>query len=114
TALLALILLLLWQPAMSVATLKPQQNIVAVVVDDSHSMSAVEDGTTRIQKAIQTLNSGLYKNLEQKFQVRLYRLGDRLERTPKLDVLKASAPATHIGSNLKDLLAEAATLPVGA
>lgn len=114
TALLALILLLLWQPAMSVATLKPQQNIVAVVVDDSHSMAAVENGSTRLQKAVNTLNSGLYKDLGEKFQVRLYRLGDRLERTPKVEDLKGSAPATHIGSNLKDLLAEAATLPVGA
>lgn len=114
TALLALILVLLWQPAMSVATLKPQQNIVAVVVDDSHSMSTVEDGTTRIQKAVKTLNSGLAKNLEQKFQVRFYRLGDHLERTQKVDDLKATAAATHIGSNLKDLLADAATLPVGA
>ena len=49
TALLALILVLLWQPAMSVATLKPQQNIVAVVIDDSRSMDAVEDGSTRLQ-----------------------------------------------------------------
>ena len=35
----ALLLLMLWQPAISVATLKPQQNIVAVVVDDSRSMA---------------------------------------------------------------------------
>src|SRR5579884_2252371 len=114
TALLALILVLLWQPAMSVATLKPQQNIVAVVVDDSHSMSTEEDGSSRIQKAVRTLNSGLLKNLGEKFQVRLYRLGDRLERVAKVDDLKATAPATHIGPNLKDLLADAATLPVGA
>ena len=38
TALIALILALLWQPAISVAELKPQQNIVAVVVDNSRSM----------------------------------------------------------------------------
>src|SRR5580658_4725008 len=38
-ALLAtLILVLLWQPAITVAELRPQQNIIAVLVDDSHSM----------------------------------------------------------------------------
>jgi len=114
TALLALILVLLWQPAMSVATLKPQQNIVAVVVDDSRSMDAVEDGSTRLQKAVNTLNSGLAKGLQEKFQVRYYRLGDHLDRIPNPDGLKGSAPATHIGSGMKDLLADAATLPVGA
>ena len=42
---------MLWHPAISVATLKPQQNIVAVVVDDSRSMSISEDGKTRIERA---------------------------------------------------------------
>ncbi len=114
TTLLALLLVLLWQPAMSVATLKPQQNIVAVVVDDSKSMAAEEDGSTRIEKAVKTLNSGLVKNLSQKFQVRLYRLGDHLERVATVDNLKGTEPATHIGSGFRDLLADTATLPVGA
>ena len=113
-ALLALILVLLWQPAMSVSTLKPQQNIVAVVVDDSRSMTTVEDGSTRIQKAVATLKSGLLKDLQGRFQVRLYRLGDHLERAQNVDSLKGSEPATHIGPNFKDLLADSATLPVGA
>jgi len=114
TALLTLILILLWQPAMSIPTLKPQQNIVAVVVDDSRSMTTQEDGSTRIQKAVQTLDSGLTKNLQEKFQVRVYRLGDHLERVQNTNTLKGTAPATHIGAGLKDLLADSATLPVGA
>src|SRR4051812_6746190 len=40
TATLAMLLLMLWQPALSVATLRQQQNIVAVVADDSRSMAA--------------------------------------------------------------------------
>ena len=39
SALVALILLLLWQPAMMVSELSSQQNIIAVVVDDSRSMA---------------------------------------------------------------------------
>src|ERR1700744_3644830 len=35
SALVALVLLLLWQPAMTVMELNSQQNIIAVVVDDS-------------------------------------------------------------------------------
>src|SRR5690349_16765360 len=35
TGIAALLLILLWQPALMVAELKPQQNIIAVVVDDS-------------------------------------------------------------------------------
>ena len=45
----SVLLLMLWHPALSVATLRPQQNIVAVVVDDSASMAQADEagGVTR-------------------------------------------------------------------
>src|SRR5882724_2847944 len=42
SSLIALLLLLLWQPGLSVSALKAQQNIVAIVVDDSKSMALNE------------------------------------------------------------------------
>jgi uncharacterized membrane protein len=114
SSLVALILLLLWQPALSVATLKPQQNIVAVVVDDSHSMATKDDGVSRRDHVVRVLNGGLLKTLKEKFQVRLYRLGDHLNRFDNPDQLDASEPATHIAANLKEVVAESATLPIGA
>src|SRR3978361_1796792 len=83
TLLVSLLLLVLWHPALSVATLRPQQNIVAVVVDDSKSMGFQEGSTTRRDQAVQALNSGLLKSLEKKFQVRLYRAGQTVERIEK-------------------------------
>ncbi len=112
--LVCLLLFLLWQPALSVATLRPQQNIVAVVVDDSKSMATQDDGRSRHDQVLNTLNGGLLKSLQSKFQVRLYRLGEHLERIEKLEQLNSTAPATHIGDNLKEVLADAATLPIGA
>lgn len=114
SALVCLLLFLLWQPALSIATLRPQQNIVAVVIDDSKSMNTQDDGRTRHDQVISTLNGGLLKSLQSKFQVRLYRLGDHVERIEKLEQLNASLPATHIGDNLKEVLADSATLPIGA
>src|SRR5580692_284394 len=112
--LVCLLLFLLWQPALSIATLRPQQNIVAVVIDDSKSMDTPEDGHTRKDQVLATLNGGLLNSLKSKFQVRLYRLGDHLERIESADKLNASAPATHIGDGLKEVLADSATLPIGA
>ncbi len=112
--LVCLLLFLLWQPALSIATLRPQQNIVAVVIDDSKSMATQEDGHSRKDQVLSTLNSGLLNSLKSKFQVRLYRLGDHLERIEKTDRLNASAPATHIGEGLEEVLADSATLPIGA
>ena len=76
TALASLILLLLWQPALSIAALKPQQNIVAVVVDDSRSVSATDAGTPRIETTRSALlEVSLINDLLKRFQVRLYRPG---------------------------------------
>src|ERR1700732_4043302 len=71
TALVALVLFLIWHPAISIATLRPQQNVVAVLVDDSRSMNATENGTTRLRQAGDVLNGGLLTSLQKKFQVRL-------------------------------------------
>jgi uncharacterized membrane protein len=116
TLLVALLLLMLWHPALSIATLRAQQNIVAVLVDDSASMAHPDEagGATRRAAAVQVLNSGLLKSLQDRFQVRLYRLTDHLERFDKLEQLTSSAPATHIGDGLKQVVADAASLPIGA
>ena len=115
-ALAALVLILLWQPAILVAELRPQQNIVAVLVDDSRSMSIADDGATREAQAAKSLEGGVLDQLRKKFQVRLYRADAHLTRIAKLDDLKTlpPAPATRIGDNLKQLAGEAADLPIGA
>src|SRR6202043_3805149 len=115
-ALAALVLLLLWQPAILVAELRPQQNIIAVLVDDSRSMTISDNGATRESQAVKALDSGVLDELQKKFQVRLYRVDGRLARIAKLDKLKTAAPppATRIGDGLKQLAGEAADLPIGA
>jgi uncharacterized membrane protein len=112
--LVILVLLLLWQPAVSIATLKPQQNVVAVLVDDSGSMAIDEGGSTRRAQAIKALDGGLLAGLREKFQVRLYRIGPRIERIENLEQLHSSFPATRIGDSLKMAVQEASSLPIGA
>jgi len=114
TALVAFLLLLLWQPAMSVATLKPQQNVVAIVIDDSSSMAVADANGTRKDAAIALLRGGLLDSLQKRFVVRLYRAGAEATRIDKLDQLTARQPATHLGASLKTVAADSATLPIGA
>src|SRR5438132_7362599 len=112
--LIALILFLLWHPALSIATLRPQQNVVAVLVDDSRSMSVQDSNGTREAGAQAALNSGMLKSLGEKFQVRLYKFGKEPERIQKPDQLTACAPASRIGDTLERVLAESSSLPLGA
>lgn len=112
--LIAIVLLLLWQPALRVSVLKPQQNVIALLVDDSGSMAIEEQGETRLAQAVRLLNDGLLEGLAKNFQVRLYRLSDRLERIEDLSQLGAARPATRIGESLREATREAASLPLGA
>jgi hypothetical protein len=114
SAFLALVLLLLWQPALSITALRPQQNIVAVLVDDSQSM-ATKDGTeSRRDEAAKILDGGLLRRLQDRFQVRLYRLGAHAKRFSNTGELRAIEPATHIGVGLREIADEAGSLPIGS
>jgi uncharacterized membrane protein len=119
----ALMLLLLWQPAITVAELKSQQNIIAVVVDDSRSMGIADAGAngtaTREATAVDDLRNGLLDGLKKRFQVRVYRLDGGLTRVDDAQTdgwkeFKADAEATHINAGLQRLAVETSELPLGA
>jgi Putative glutamine amidotransferase len=114
SAFLALVLLLLWQPALSVTALRPQQNIVAVLVDDSQSMAAKDGKDSRRDEAAKMLDGGLLRRLQNRFQVRLYRLGAHASRFANTSQLRAAEPATHIGAGLREIADEAGSLPIGS
>jgi uncharacterized membrane protein len=116
TALVALLLLLLWRPAISVATLRPQQNIVAVLLDSSRSMAiADEDGHSRFDAATKLLKDGLIDSLGRRFQVRLYRFGDDAHRVDAAHLFNPpDSGVTRIARSLQDIAVESASLPFGA
>jgi uncharacterized membrane protein len=114
SALVALVLLLLWQPAMMVSELNSQQNIIAVVVDDSRSMRIADsDGKTREAGALAALSDSVLAGLQKRFQTRVYRLGRELTRVDGVQEIAPVEAATHIGDGLKQLATETADLPVG-
>jgi uncharacterized membrane protein len=116
--LVTLVLVLLWQPAITVAELKSQQNMIAVLVDDSRSMAIADSGgdgkTAREAAAVQALNAGILSGLQKRFQTRVYRLDGGIARVGSVDGMQATATATHINDGLKQFAAETADLPVGA
>ncbi|AFL86909.1 uncharacterized membrane protein [Terriglobus roseus DSM 18391] len=115
SALVALLLLLLWQPAMIVAELSSKQNIIAVVVDDSKSMATRDvGGKSREEAALTALQSGVLDGLNQRFRTRLYRIDRSLTKVDALNGVTPAAAATHLGDGLQQLATETSDLPVGA
>ncbi len=115
SAVIALLLCLLWQPAILISELNSQQNIIAVVVDDSRSMAIADNnGKSREAAALAMLEGGLLAGLRKRFQTRLYRLGGQLTPINMLQAIAPVEPATHIGDGLKQLATSTTDLPVGA
>lgn len=114
TSLVALVLLLLWQPALTLAELKPQQDIIAFVIDNSTSMMRVDHGRSRQAQAVAALQDGVLAAVANRFQTRLYRFDSRLSRIADFKELQGAAPVTHIGESLKQLVDETSDLPIGA
>jgi uncharacterized membrane protein len=115
STLIALLLALLWRPVMVVSELNSQQNVIAVVIDDSRSMSIADvDGKTREEAALAALNHGLLTGLQSRFQTRIYKLGSSLSRADQLQSIAPSETATHLGDGLKQLAADTTDLPIGA
>jgi uncharacterized membrane protein len=111
----ALLLLLMWQPALVVGELSSRQNIIAIVVDDSRSMGIADsNGKTREAAAIAALNSGVVAGLKQRFQVRIYRLGGGLTLVNAPGEITPIENATHISEGLEQLTRETQDLPIGA
>lgn len=113
--LVALVLVLLWQPAVMVGELNSQQNIIAVVLDDSRSMGIADiDGKARESVALAALRDGVLAGLQKRFQTRVYRLGSKLTRVDGLERIAPVEAATRIDEGLKQLAVETSDLPVGA
>ncbi len=116
--LIATVLVLLWQPAITVAELASQQNVIAVVLDDSRSMAIADSGSdgkqAREAAAEKALEDGVLAGLQKRFQTRLYRLDSRVARAAALTEIQPAAPATHINEGLRQLATETSDLPVGA
>jgi len=113
-AMAVLLLALLWQPALRISTLRPQQNIVSVVVDDSRSMAIAEGDETRSRQAAEALSDGLLDDLSEKFQVRMYRMGGQLSRIQSVEELSPVERSTRIAESLRQVAVEGGTLPIGA
>lgn len=113
STMVAVLLLLLWQPGISVATLKKQQNVVAVVLDDSKSMGLADGGVVRREAVAKTLDSGLLEELKRRFQVRFYKVSDVLERTESHAGLQGAKTASRLADGLRQIAAETGSLPIG-
>lgn len=104
-AALALLALPLFEPQLIVADVVPEENFVAVVVDDSKSMTIPDgpDGATRVGQALAVLagaEAPVVPGLEEHFKVRYYTFSDVARRVDSLGGAGAGGASTDLEAAL--------------
>ncbi|GAB4110687.1 MAG: hypothetical protein Kow001_11690 [Acidobacteriota bacterium] len=107
------ILLLLMQPTLTLSTLVPQENLVAVLLDNSRSLGILERGVPRgaPAAALAAPGSAFRSALERNFHVRWHHF-DQNPRTPADPAtLDWSGEQTNLSAALQAVLADSRSLP---
>ena len=116
-AALALVVFCLFRPTLIVKAAIPQQNVVAVLLDDSRSMQIADwtDNQPRAEFLRQQLaanSSPLLKALSDRFLVRVFRFSSTAGRVNSVKDLTFGGSQTKIGAALDGVRDELAGLPV--
>src|SRR5687767_4029923 len=114
-AALALVLFCLFRPTLIVRAAVPQQNVVAVLLDDSRSMQIPDwSGQPRgeyVRQQLGTPDSPLLKSLSDRFLVRTFRFSSATGRVNSGNELTFSGVQTKLGTALDGAREELAGLP---
>jgi uncharacterized membrane protein len=115
-AILAIILVCLFRPLLVVKAAVPQQNFLAVLLDDSRSMQIADvNGQPRsayVTNEFGTNDKGLLKALSERFTVRTFRFSNAPSRTTQQSDLTFGGSQSRLGAALSGVRQELAGLPV--
>jgi uncharacterized membrane protein len=117
-AVLALVLFCLFRPTLIVRAAVPQQNVVAVLLDDSRSMQIPDWGNRQArgefvrQSFGDPVTSPIIKSLSDRFLVRTFRFSSAAGRLNSVKDLTFSGSQTKLGVALDGAREELAGLPV--
>ncbi|MBF0280522.1 MAG: hypothetical protein HQM13_22185 [SAR324 cluster bacterium] len=114
--LLLLLCLLLLQPQLSTLTIMPQESYLAVVVDNSRSMTIedMEDKQSRgkVVKDLLYGKNSLLADLQENFRIRIYGFDKELQRIANPEDLTFSGSRTAFSSNLEQVVEDLKGFPI--
>ena len=105
---------LLMRPSLILSSLVPRENLLAILVDNSRSMSIPESGVARGENVLSLLkeDSSFLTALDEKFYLRFFRFDSSSERMEPPFQLDWQGEQTSIAKGLEKVLAEHQNLPL--
>ncbi len=110
------LLIVLLRPMLVVATVVPQENFLAILVDDSRSMRIADlDGRKRgdvSQELLSPGERGLVDRLAERFKLRFFAFAGSTERVDGIEQLQFTGSATHLAQALERVRRELDPVPL--
>lgn len=115
--LVSLLLVCLFQPVIEISAVVPRQNFVALLVDDSQSMSIADerDGTrSETVRHLLAQSHRFSQQLAEKFRLRYYTFSSGITRAEQPPTLTASGTGTDLAKALETVVNDFRGLPLSA
>lgn len=105
----------LMEPALRMQSVVPKQNLLAIVLDNSESLSLLEEGRSRGRAVSEAFasNSPLVGRLDQLFHLRFTAFDSQARRVEGGEALDFSGDQTNLAAGLRRTLSETSNLPLG-
>jgi hypothetical protein len=115
-AVLGVVTFTLFRPTLVLSSVLPQQNYLAVMIDDSRSMRVPDEGDKARGAAAAALfnasDSDVLRELSSRFRIRTFRFAEDATRLETGDTLGFDGGRTRIAPALERVRAELSSLPV--
>jgi uncharacterized membrane protein len=115
-AVLAIVVSCLFRPILVVKAAVPQQNFLAVLIDDSRSMQIADWGTEPrgafVRQAFGSKDAALVRSLSERFVLRTFRFSSSAARLGSPEELTFTGAQTKLGAALEGARQELAGLPL--
>ncbi len=113
-AMVALVLFVVWQPALLNERLLPGENAVAVMLDTSASMALTDGDTTRMAQAQALLTPEALEELAETYTILPYGFAGSANALPAFSELPEPGTATVLGQSILQTLRQASSSSLGA
>lgn len=114
-AMAGLLLVVLWQPALRIDQLRSGDNIIALMLDTSGSMSYGAENNTRLQQAHAMLTtSKAVTALGNKYHLQRYTFADDIRAVDSYDGVETEGSGTNLGESILQVLRLSRTTSLGA
>ena len=111
---LAVVLLLVWQPSLLLEKLRSGDNVIAMMLDTSQSMAYGTDKQTRVQQERAIAAGEPIAKLKQEYKFKDYVFAGDAHEVKNYDKLPPPGNATNLGNSILNVLRQASTTSLGA